>query len=94
MTRLLFWLVVPLCPLAFATERDDYHRCILQYQRLAKEGQAVFLIEQACNKLFNEGAFLLRKEKAYYQCLLDNLPGVENAFAVQKIRSVCNELSY
>jgi hypothetical protein len=83
------WPLVLLSTPAFA-DRDSYHQCILDYQRQAKEGQAVYLIEQACNKLHYQEAFLFSREKEYYQCLLDNLPGVEHSAAVQKIRSVCN----
>ncbi|MBU3056787.1 MULTISPECIES: VF_A0006 family four-cysteine protein [Pseudomonas] len=86
------WLLALFCTPAFADE-DAYHQCILTYQRQAKEGQAVYLIEQACNKLHNEGSFLFEREKAYYRCLLENLPGVEHSFAVQKIRSACNEIN-
>jgi len=92
MNRLL-WLLALLSLPSFA-DSDAYYQCILDYQKQAKEGQAVFLIEQACNKLHNEGSFLFDREKAYYQCLLDNLPGVENPMAVQKIRSACNAKSY
>lgn len=77
---------------AFSDSEDEYSRCILQYQKQAKENQAAMLIAQACNKLHNEGGFLFDREKAYYQCLLDNLPGVRNSIAVQKIRSACNQL--
>nr|WP_228491464.1 hypothetical protein [Pseudomonas aeruginosa] len=43
--------------------------------------------------MYNDGSFLLSREKAYYECLLENLPGVENNLAAQKIRSACESKS-
>ncbi|MDF5996929.1 hypothetical protein P4200_30530 [Pseudomonas aeruginosa] len=82
--------VIPLSALA---DDKDYDQCILDYQRTAKSGVAVHFITQACDKLYNDGSFLLSREKAYYECLLENLPGVENNLAAQKIRSACESKS-
>jgi len=92
MNRILWLLAVLSLP--SLADSDAYHQCILDYVKQAKESQAAYLIEQACNKLHNDGNYLFEKEKAYHQCLLDNLPGVENTMAVQKIRSTCNVKSY
>lgn len=78
-----------LFPLSALADDKDYDQCILDYQRTAKSGVAVHFITQACDKLYNDGSFLLSREKAYYECLLENLPGVENNLAAQKIRSAC-----
>ncbi|MGC3478669.1 VF_A0006 family four-cysteine protein [Pseudomonas aeruginosa] len=65
-----------LFPLSALADDKDYDQCILDYQRTAKSGVAVHFITQACDKLYNDGSFLLSREKAYYECLLENLPGV------------------
>lgn len=82
-----------LFPLSALADDKDYDQCILDYQRTAKSGVAVHFITQACDKLYNDGSFLLSQEKAYYECLLENLPGVENNLAAQKIRSACESKS-
>ncbi|MDE5217179.1 hypothetical protein PYX07_00810 [Pseudomonas aeruginosa] len=64
-----------LFPLSTLADDKDYDQCILDYQRTAKSGVAVHFITQACDKLYNDGSFLLSREKAYYECLLENLPG-------------------
>ena len=73
---------------AFADE-NEYNACLLQYQKGAKTNLSAFLIEYSCRKLYQEGAFLLSKEKVYYECLLKNIPDVENSMAVNQIQNTC-----
>ncbi|MGC3619670.1 VF_A0006 family four-cysteine protein, partial [Pseudomonas aeruginosa] len=65
----------------------DYDQCILDYQRTAKCGVAVQYLTHACLMLYNDGSVLLSRDMAYYECLLENLAGVENNLAAQMIRS-------
>ncbi|MDF5938758.1 hypothetical protein P4234_13810 [Pseudomonas aeruginosa] len=64
-----------LFPLSTLADDKDYDQCILDYQRTAKSGVAVHFITQACDKLYNDGSLPAVAEKAYYECLLENLPG-------------------
>ncbi|MDF5864704.1 hypothetical protein P4113_19190 [Pseudomonas aeruginosa] len=52
-----------LFPLSALADDKDYDQCILDYQRTAKSGVAVHFITQACDKLYNDGSFLLSREK-------------------------------
>ncbi|MGH8433513.1 MAG: VF_A0006 family four-cysteine protein [Pseudomonas sp.] len=86
--KAIFFLVMLFSFGAFADD-DEYNACLLQYQKGAKTNLSAYFIEYACRKLYQEGAFLLGKEKAYYECLLKNIPDVENSMAVNQIQNAC-----
>lgn len=96
-TRNLLWASALLLPvaagLAVAMDNEDYDNCILQHQKTAKTNYAVQLVKEACTKLHKESAFLFSDELRYYQCILDNVPGVENDRALESIRQACRRQS-
>ena len=79
-----------LFPLSALADDKDYDQCILDYQRTAKSGVAVHFITQACDKLYNDGSFLLSREKAYYECLLENLPGWRTTWRRRRSGALAN----
>lgn len=79
-----------LFPLSTLADDKDYDQCILDYQRTAKSGVAVHFITQACDKLYNDGSFLLSREKAYYECLLENLPGWRTTWRRRRSGALAN----
>ncbi|MGA4814594.1 hypothetical protein ACPA9J_00710 [Pseudomonas aeruginosa] len=54
---------------------------------------AVHFITQACDKLYNDGSFLLSRESGLLRVSAGEPAGVENNLAAQKIRSACESKS-
>lgn len=72
-----------------AASEDEYNKCVLDYQKGAKNDTAAVILESACRVLYRDDAVLFAREVALQQCLLKNIPGVESSAAVSKIRDTC-----
>lgn len=67
-------------------EHDD---CILKYLKGAKLDVATDYIRIACEENSRSSGFISGKRKAYNNCLLENLVGVESFHAVMAISNAC-----
>ncbi|KVE33578.1 VF_A0006 family four-cysteine protein [Burkholderia sp. TSV86] len=84
-------LVTPLPAMALNDAgAAQYDQCVLQTLRESRNSAAASLLQNACDKLYRNAAMLLPRERAYYACLVDALPGVRDNFAVQQIVTVCS----
>lgn len=86
---LLIMLAAPLSARAFGNENPDYDRCILISLRNSDSRIAAGVIRDSCDALYRNGALLLPREKSYHVCVLQNVPGVRDAFAVNEILHAC-----
>jgi hypothetical protein len=68
-------------------EIDD---CLLTYLKAARLDNVSILIRSTCKANYRKPNFLSKSEKAYNFCLLENLQGVESAFAADTIIRTCN----
>lgn len=67
----------------------QYDQCLLQTLRGSHNGAATALINDACDRLYNNGSLMSPRDQAYYVCVLQNVPGVESSSAAQQIASAC-----
>lgn len=74
---------------ARAASEEEYAECLLKYQKRTRNDKAAAIVESACRTLYREFHVLFAKEVALQQCLLDNVPDVESAEAVDSISSAC-----
>lgn len=82
-------LLSPLSALAFGNDNPDYDQCILLSLRNSQSRFAANVIRDSCDALYRNGALLLPREKSYHQCVLQNVPGVRDAFSVNEIQRAC-----
>jgi hypothetical protein len=68
---------------------EEYDDCLLLHLKGTKLDSAAHLIKQACHGLYKQPGVLLDKKRQFYNCLLDNLVGVESMQAVNDINAVC-----
>lgn len=73
--------------------QDEYDDCILKYLKGAKIDVATHLIMQACKENYKSTAFTSERKKAFNQCILENLAGVESVPAAMEIKAVCDRKS-
>jgi hypothetical protein len=90
-TYLLFSITLcSLLPrLAFGLSNSDYDQCILLSLRNSESSVAAGAIRDSCNALYRNGALLLPREKSYNVCVLQNVQGVRDAFAINEILHAC-----
>lgn len=82
-------LTSPLPALAFETNNSDYDQCILLSLRNSESRMAAGAIKDSCDALYRNSALLLLREKSYHVCVLQNVQGVRDAFAVNEILHAC-----
>lgn len=82
-------LVSPLSARALGNDNPEYDQCILLSLRNSQSRMAAGVIRNSCDTLYRNGALLLPREKSYHICVLQNVPGVRDAFAVNEILHAC-----
>jgi hypothetical protein len=58
---------------------STYDDCMVLVLRDARSQVASNYIQHACYALYRNGELVLPRETAYYECILDNMPGACNA---------------
>jgi hypothetical protein len=81
-------LVTPLAAHAFGND-DSYDQCILQALRNSQSSAVANVLRGSCQSLYRDGAMLLPRERAYHVCILQNVPGVRDGYALQQIMASC-----
>ena len=84
-------LLVLACAFSIAATagQEEYNECMLTYLKKTKVNLAAQFITVACDENFRRPSFTFSKRKAYNECILENLPGVESTRAAAEIRSIC-----
>lgn len=82
-------LATPLVASAFGRD-TPYDQCVLQSLRNSESSESASLLRNACDKFYRNGAMLLPREQTYYACLINNLPGVRDSFAIRQVVSICS----
>jgi hypothetical protein len=77
----------PLSALAFGMDNPDYDQCILQSLRNSQSSMAADAIRRSCEAIYRNGELLLPRERSYHVCVLQNLQGVRDGFAVQQMHA-------
>ena len=77
-------------PASLYAGQAEYDDCILKYLKNAKHDVATRFIKQACKENYKTPTFTSVKRKAYNNCLLEHLVGVESLDAVMEISGACN----
>ncbi|WP_233887788.1 VF_A0006 family four-cysteine protein [Paraburkholderia flagellata] len=100
MTRHLRWssalrtsisLVGLLCAhAALADGQSSYDDCMLAGLRDARNEAASNYIQRSCYALYRNGEMLLPREKAYHECILQNMPGAREPSAIARIAQICS----
>jgi hypothetical protein len=67
-----------------------YDDCMLTGLRDARNAVASNYIQRACYSLYKNGEMLLPREKAYYECILENMPGAREPSAITQIAQICS----
>jgi hypothetical protein len=94
MRRLFPWFVsllfaAPLTAHAFGDD-EQYDQCILQALRNSQSSTVANVLRGSCQSLYRDGAMLLPRERAYHVCILQNVPGVRDSYALQQIMLSCS----
>ena len=76
-------------PVLAIAGQDEYDDCILKNLKEVKLDVVTHLIMQACRENYKSPSFTSEKKKAFNQCLLKNLPGIESVPAAMEIKEVC-----
>ncbi|MEX3901560.1 VF_A0006 family four-cysteine protein [Paraburkholderia sp. BR10954] len=74
---------------AFADGPSSYDDCMLVGLRDARSQVASNYIQRSCYALYRNSEMLLPREKAYYECILQNMPGAREQFAIMRINAIC-----
>lgn len=83
---IIFFLAISASGFAGQMEYDD---CILKYLKNAKLDIATHIIKQACEENEKNPSFTSDKRRAYNNCLLEHLVGVESLQATMDITAAC-----
>jgi hypothetical protein len=75
---------------ALADGPSSYDDCMLVGLRDARSQVASNYIQRSCYALYRNGEMLLPREKAYYECILQNMPGAREQFAIIRINAICS----
>lgn len=70
--------------------QDEYDDCILKYLKNAKHDVATHFIRQACYENHMNPTFTPDRRRAYNECVLEHLIGVESFEAVMEISNACS----
>lgn len=74
---------------ALADNQSDYDNCMLVGLRDARSQIVTDYIQRSCYALYKNGEMLLPRERAYHECILQNMPGVREQFAIMRINAIC-----
>ncbi|WP_434113416.1 VF_A0006 family four-cysteine protein [Paraburkholderia caffeinilytica] len=74
---------------AFAEGSSNYDDCMLIGLRDARNQIASNYIQRSCYALYRNSEMLLPRERAYYECILQNMPGTREQFAIMRINEIC-----
>ena len=86
-TMIIFFLATPASTIAGQAQYDD---CILDHLRNSKLDVVTHLIKQACQENYKDPGFTSDKKRAYNNCLLGHLVGVESIQAAMDLRAACD----
>ncbi|MCO4880257.1 VF_A0006 family four-cysteine protein [Paraburkholderia caribensis] len=75
---------------ALADGGASYDDCMLLGLRDARNAVASDYIQRSCYALYRNSAMLLPRERAYYECILQNMPGAREQFAIMRINQICS----
>jgi len=64
-------------------------QCVLSYTRDTRSALAVSMIRTACNDMVINTGDMFIKQRAYDQCLVQNLSGAQSDAAAVQIQSAC-----
>ena len=64
-------------------------QCVLNYTRDTRSAIAVATIRTACNDMVVNTGDMFAKQRAYDQCLVQNLSGAQSDAAALQIQSAC-----
>ena len=73
--------------------QEEYDECILKYLKGAQIDVATHMIMQACRENYKSPAFTSERKKAFNECLLENLVGIESVPAAMEIKAACDRKS-
>ncbi|WP_325100487.1 VF_A0006 family four-cysteine protein [Paraburkholderia caribensis] len=74
---------------ALADSGSSYDECLLVGLRDARSQVASNYIQRSCYALYVNNAMLLPRERTYHECILQNMPGAREQFAIMRINAVC-----
>jgi len=74
---------------ALADSGSSYDECLLVGLRDARSQVASNYIQRSCYALYRNSEMLLPREKAYHECILQNMPGAREQFAIMRINEIC-----
>ncbi|MGZ2746132.1 VF_A0006 family four-cysteine protein [Burkholderia stagnalis] len=83
-------LTMPAAAFALTDNYAQYDECVLQSLRDSWNPAAARLIRQSCDALYLNNAMLLPRERRYYECILQSLPGVRDNVAIRQIMAICS----
>ena len=86
-TVVIFFLVISAMTIAGQKEYED---CILARLKNAKLDITTHLIKQACVENYKNPGFTSDKQRAFNNCILEHLIGVESVQAVMDVRAACD----
>ncbi|MCP3724991.1 hypothetical protein M3I53_17985 [Paraburkholderia sp. CNPSo 3272] len=75
---------------ALADGQSSYDDCMLAGLRDARNEVASNYIQRSCYALYRNGEMLLPREKAYHECILQNMPGAREPSAISRIAQICS----
>ncbi len=70
-------------------EMQQTAQCVLSATKDTRSPLAVQLIRQACNDMVVHTSGLYERQRAYDQCLIQNLSGAQSNAAASQIQSAC-----
>lgn len=87
------WLLAGLSIIGPAEAQTDQMQqtaqCVLTYVRDTRSAVAVSMIRTACNDMVVNTGDMFAKQRAYDQCLVQNLSGAQSDAAALQIQSAC-----
>ncbi|WP_246089182.1 VF_A0006 family four-cysteine protein [Paraburkholderia guartelaensis] len=75
---------------ALADDQSSYDDCMLAGLRDARSEVASNYIQRSCYALYRNGELLLPRERAYHECILQNMPGAREPSAISRIAQICS----
>ncbi|CAG9234594.1 VF_A0006 family four-cysteine protein [Burkholderia gladioli] len=79
---------------AFAfNEEANYNACILRSLSNTWNRNVVEILRGSCDRLYRQWSMLSPSDKAFNECLLQNLPGVQSSAAIGPVMSACRRQS-
>jgi hypothetical protein len=73
----------------FEDKTAGYNQCVMWAARDTRSVTAVQIMQNACQKVWYEGAMMRDSDKQAYVCLLRALRGVDNDYAAQLVYASC-----